>query len=39
MHATLPTLPVQPALADLVSTAPVRMLQDGLLPEPSSSPD
>jgi hypothetical protein len=39
LHATLPTLPVQPALVDLVSTAPVRTLQDGQVAEPSSSPD
>jgi hypothetical protein len=36
--ATLPALPAQPALADVVSTAPVQTLQDGSDREPSVSP-
>ncbi|PZA20019.1 hypothetical protein, partial [Modestobacter versicolor] len=36
--ATLPAPPVQPSLADLVSSAPLQTLQDGSDTEPSVSP-
>jgi hypothetical protein len=37
--ADLPASPVQPALADEVSTAPVATLIDGLFADRSFSPD